>query len=378
VIGGCARPAGASLLAAIVTGTTSQIEASERGETMASLDQHAVDACAAITLHNAADVNAVFAGQGGFFHWYNATLKDTGAFEHRGKARETATIKSHFNSFWDQIPATFDRDQISMVEFCALMSVNIQETTGDLWAAPEGMNGPNRPHPGLAYAFDKIPGNKQSYNHSPNRTALSLFRDSIYLTAHRGRAGSQSVLNRAGGLDPAWGGDAWPSASYPSTAVDASRNGFVMQADFYKFRGRGVIQTTWRSDYKLLIKFILSPDAAGNQNLSALADKWRVAAGALAGDAQLEAIATISTNDDWDAAFSEPLILAKGVAIDSEAKGRYLQLAHDAATLQAGKTTSGSLLHMAAKINGGDYPATVAPMMATMMSAVAQIPRPMA
>jgi hypothetical protein len=339
---------------------------------MASFDQHVVDACAAKTLRNSADIEAIFAGKGGFFHWYNATLKDTDAFKHRGKAPETATVKQHFDLFWDQIPATFDQDKISMVEFCALMSVNIQETTGDLWAAPEGMNGPNRPHPGLAYAFDKIPGNKQSYNHAPSRTALSLFRDPIYLNAHRGRAGAQLVLNHAGGLDPAWGGAAWP-ASYPSTAVDPTKNGFVMQADFYKFRGRGVIQTTWRSDYKLLIEFILSPDAAGNQKLSALADKWRTAAGVLAGDAQLEAIATLSSNEDWDAAFAEPLILAKGVAIDSEAKRKYLQLSHDATTLEAGKATKGSCLFMAGKINGGSYPVTVAPMMQAMMVAVAEI-----
>jgi hypothetical protein len=201
---------------------------------------------------------------------------------------------------------------------------------------------------------------------------LSLFGDPIYVNAHRGLAGASLVLDRPGGIDRAWGGATWP-ASYASKAPDPGKNGFIMQADFYKFRGRGVIQTTWRLDYRLLVDFILSPDAAGNRTLSALASKWRTAASALTGKPLLEAAATISTNDDWDAAFAEPVTLAKGVSIDSEAKGNYLQLSHNAATLQAGRRTKGSLLFMAAKINGGSYPATVAPMMQGMMVAVAAI-----
>jgi len=45
-------------------------------------------------------------------------------------------------------------------------------------------------------------------------------------------------------------------------------NGFIMEADFYKFRGRGVIQTTGRGDYTVLIKYILQNAAA----LPALSD----------------------------------------------------------------------------------------------------------
>jgi hypothetical protein len=294
---------------------------------------------------------------------------------HRGRAQNNALINQNFNQFWDQIPATFGAAEISMIEFCALMSVSIQETTGNLTAAPEEMNGQNRPHPGLAYAFDRIPGLKQSYNVAPNMTAYTLFKDFNYLKQHSGLAGSAAVLNHPGGVDQAWAGQSWP-ASYPSTVVNSSVNGFVMETDFYKFRGRGVIQTTWRSDYKLLISFILSSAAAGNPALTALANQWLAATRGLTGDAQLEAIATISSNADWDRAFAQPLTLAAGVAIDSNGKGHYLTLSRDAAVLLAGKTTKGSLLHMAAKINGGSYPATVAPMMQTMMRAVAGLAAP--
>lgn len=337
--------------------------------------QQVVDMCADIVLRNSADVVSVFAPQGGFFAWYNSVLAATGAFRHRGRAQNTATINQHFTQFWDQIPITFSRPQISAIEFCALMSINIQETTGDLTAAPEEMNGQNRPHPGLAYAFDKIAGLKQSYNTSPNKIAHQLFADPYFLKQHGGLAGSVAVLNNPGGIDPAWSGQAWP-ASYPSTLVDPTVNGFVMAADFYKFRGRGVIQTTWRSDYKLLINYILSRAAGGNPVLAALAQKWTAGVSGLSGDPQIEAIATISTDADWTSAFSEPLTLAAGVSIDNSAKGGYLSLSRDANVLQADKKTKGSFLYMAAKINGGSYPTTVAPMMQTMMCAIAGLSQP--
>jgi hypothetical protein len=332
--------------------------------------QAVADACAAISLRNSTDIASVFDGQGGFFAWYNSVLSVTPAFQHRGRAPNSTAINQHFAQFWDQIPITFGRSQISMIEFCALMSINIQETTGDLTAAPEEMNGQNRPHPGLAYAFDKISGLKQSYNVAPNQTAYQLFNDFYFLKQHAGLTGSATVLNNPGGIDPAWSGQAWPT-SYPSTVVDPSVNGFVMTADFYKFRGRGVIQTTWRSDYKLLISYILSSAASGNLTLATLAQKWTAAVPGLSGDAQIDAIATISTDADWTSAFGEPLTLAAGVSIDNNAKGGYLSLSRDAAVLQADKRTKGSLLYMAAKINGGSYPTTVAPMMETMMCTVA-------
>src|SRR5208282_2167029 len=343
-----------------------------RAPAPATFNQAVVDACSSFSLRNAADVNGVFAGRGGFFAWYNANLSTTSAFQHRGKAKNTALINQHFSQFWDHIPITFGVPDISMIEFCALMSVNIQETTGDLTAAPEEVNGQTGPHPGLAYAFDIIPGLKDSYNIAPNISCYALFKDFYFLKQHGDLAGSAVILNNPGGIDPAWAGQSWP-ASYQSTRPVAAINGFVMEADFYKFRGRGIIQTTWRSDYKYLISYILSSAATSNPTLSALANQWLSATQGLTGDAQLDAIATITTNDDWDQAFALPLLLATGVAIDNTHKGNYLTLSRNATVLQAAKSTPGSLLYMAGKINGGSYPTTVAPMMQAMMCAVASL-----
>jgi hypothetical protein len=336
------------------------------------LSQASIDACVAIRLRKASDIEAHFADAGGFIAWYNRTLSSHPAFRHRGKIRATDIVRQRFDAFWDQIPAVFGSAEITMVEFCALMSIGIQENSGDLWANPEKVG--TAGHPGLAYAFDRIPGKKQSYNHANgNWTALKLFTDASYLSAHRTLPGADRVLQN--GVSQAWAGDSWPGG-FP-TAEDASVNGFVMEADFYKFRGRGIIQTTGRADYNPLIEFILNDaEARANPALTALATAWRQASGG-APDI-INAMASLSTNRQWDTAFGEALVLAAGIRIDSTSKGHYLELSHQRAVLNGGVSTRGSLFFLARKINGGGYPDQVVPMMRTMIQAVAQVTAPSA
>lgn len=339
-------------------------------------DETVVAACAGISLKNASDIlTQCCAGHSTFFSWYNATFRNVPAIANTKHYPSTdADMKNtRFKNFWDQIPIVFDRPQINAIEFCALTAINIEETDGDLSAAPEGMWPLNKPHGGLAYAFDRIPEtHKLSYNKSDlGRDALSLFKDQIFVTAHRARAGSDKILNRPGGIDPRWAGDVWPADVSANPVVNI--NGFVMQADFYKFRGRGVIQTTWRNDYKPLIEYILSDKVAANANLSQLAAHWKAAApGGLSGGSLIDAIATLSTNEDWDSAFGEDILLAKALEIDSVNKSRYLNsLATDFNVLNADNRTKGSLLYFAAHINGPAYQARVQPMMKALMCGVA-------
>jgi hypothetical protein len=314
--------------------------------TLPTFDQQAVAACAAVKIASAADILNLFGNHSGFFDWYNATFKNIGAVASRYPCADTSLKQQRFAAFWNQVDVIFAKPEISALEFCALMAINLEESNGNLAAAAEEMNGLNRPHPGLAYAFDKIDGLKQSYNHAPNRSALSLFEDALFVRSHGTLPGGDAILHRAGG--------------------------FVMEADFYKFRGRGIIQTTWRSDYELLIDWILSDEASANATLAALGQRWRSATSGLSGQQQLDAIATISTNQDWDLAFAEPVTLAKGVAIDSKNKANYLTcLGRTAAALGADRQTRGSLLYFAAHINGGSYPDRVAPIMKTLICGIA-------
>jgi hypothetical protein len=59
--------------------------------------------------------------------------------------------------------------------------------------------------------------------------------------------------------------------------------------------------------------------------------------------------------------------------LDSVGKGNYLQLSHEAGTFNGNITQKGSLYYMARKINGGNYPNEVVPMMKAMIRGIAAV-----
>jgi len=67
------------------------------------------------------------------------------------------------------------------------------------------------------------------------------------------------------------------------TTPDATVKGFVMQADFFKFRDRGVIQTAWRSVYKEILRFILSTDLTLQPDVLSARQRWETATGTRSG-----------------------------------------------------------------------------------------------
>jgi len=332
-----------------------------------SVDQAAIDTCSAIALADSADIRATFAAHGGFISWYNSTLASTPAFKHRGKIRTDAGVASRFDAFWDQIPAIFSSPHTTALHFAAVMCLGIQENSGDMSCDPEAVGRPPD-YPGLVYAFEKIPGIKSSYNVNGdlgNWTALKLFEDPSYVAEHAALAGYSHVVDH--GIDQAWGTAFWLNG-FPSEE-DASINGYVMEADFYKFRGRGVIQTTGRADYGVLIDYILNnASALRNANLSQLKAAWDAYPSTPVD--KRDVIASRSTNAQWNFAFGEGIILAAAIAEDSRVKSDYLKLATDEKTLNGGMSTKGSLYFMARKINAGNYPNTVVPMIKAMIRAI--------
>ncbi len=335
-----------------------------------NLDQATVDKCFAISLSNSDDIRTTFGAAGGFIAWYNKVLASTSAFQHRGKIPTNAGVAARFDAFWDQIPAIFSSPSTTALGFAAVMSIGIQENSGDMSCDPEAVGKPPD-YPGLVYAFEKIPNLKSSYNVNSglgNWTALKLFGDPNYLAAHSSLAGYQQAVGN--GIDPAWNTAIWPGGF--SSQVDTSVNGFIMEADFYKLRGRGVIQTTGRSDYCVLIDYILNnAGQLGNATLNQLKAAWD--AYPSTGGSKHDVIASRSTNVQWDAAFGEGIILAAAIAQDSSVKQNYLQLSTNANTLNGGTSTKGSLYFMARKINAGSYPDTVVPMMKAMIRAIAAL-----
>lgn len=164
-------------------------------------------------------------------------------------------------------------------------------------------------------------------------------------------------------LRSCWDGTTFPVKHF-SPVIDRAQPGFIEQADFYKFRGRGLIQVTWRANYKNLVKFIQSYTGA-NPVLARYRQAW------MGEDPDI--VCTMSSNEDWDTLFldSELTIACKAIGIHSASCGNYLTLSSDANILTMLAPTPGSIFYMGYRIGGGrEYAALFAARVLQMISAL--------
>jgi peptidoglycan hydrolase-like protein with peptidoglycan-binding domain len=244
-------------------------------------------------------------------------------------------LQSRFVSFWNHIPVCFAPSKdIGLVHFLALMSIAINEVNGDLVSHSE--NG------SLKYMFN--------YNRpSGNKLASELFSDPVFNAAHGMKAlGSQLMGNK----DPVWKGRDWPSALPEKPSPPGTTPGYLDEADFYKFRGRGVIQTTFRTAYKQLLLYITNKYTGANPTLLGYQAKWR--------GRDPDSVLTQSSNLDWDVIFAQQEIVPIAVHLHASSwKPNYLQLAADAGTLNS--EGNGSIYMVGRRISGSvDYGRTFA------------------
>ena len=195
----------------------------------------------ATTFAGFADIDAFFKAKtaASFIAWFNGAVANRGAFA--GKAISGANVDAHFQTFWDSYARS---SPVTLMEFVAYMSIFINERNGDLASKSElfGMKG----HPGIAYLFDSFEittsggrtFRKASYNRAPNKLAGAAFCDVEYNAAHGALALADRLRNSA---DQVWMGATYPQASFPVSGDPAIAR-YVLQTDFFKFRGRGLIQ----------------------------------------------------------------------------------------------------------------------------------------
>jgi len=289
----------------------------------ATITKSFLEGPAAVRFANAAAIDAWIkarTGAGTFVDWFNATQAAKDAWEDKGKIATTAASRARFALFWDRPDLLFGADGPNAIQFLCLMSIFINEVGGDLVPIEEGVNKQTSTPPGIAYAFNAIPAiPKVSYNTGQNKTAHTLFGDPDYRAAHGHRALADRFPN-PDQIDPVWKGEVWP-AGFPTKPEDAVC-GFLLEADFFKFRGRGLIQTTWRPRYVELIEFIQS--YAGNDPvLLQYKTKWQ--------NQPADKVATISSNEDWRTLFRETKLetARKAIELHNKAAGKYLDLAVD-------------------------------------------------
>jgi N-acetyl-anhydromuramyl-L-alanine amidase AmpD len=292
---------------------------------------------------NAADIDQWFQARmgHGFIDWFNTTCAGKEAWANAAigtPAADPAALQQRFAAIWDRIPQMFGTPSITLLHFASLMTLMITEAGTDLLPASEPPNPANAKRAaGIAALFDAARSRgKASYNVAPNRTAYDLFHDPVFLGAHRQLPFGDVLANTA---DTRWKGVSYPAGDYPVSA-DPSVDGFILQADFFKFRGRGLVKITGRSEYYELIAFVQGY-AGPEPTISRYRQAW---AGRTADE-----IATTSRTEHWDELFQQTYfdIPCAAIRLHSTAHGNYLNLADDTAQLNAvGPGSFGSLWHM--------------------------------
>lgn len=291
---------------------------------------------ARLRFRNSDEINEYFLSRHGapFPDWFNANRR---AALWDGKRIPAAGARS-FAKAWNNAELIFG-ERPSLLQFLCLSCIMVNETGGTF--EPISENFGYRGHPGIAYLFDAIPQiPKASYNRAPNLTAGFLFNDPDFIAAHGGLALADKLKNTS---DPRWQGEIYPKADFP-TAGRLEVTGFILQADFFKFRGRGLIQTTWRPAYQKLIRFVQA--YAGDQPVINKYKAWW-------GDMSAAKAATVSDNEDWDDLFQKTdlVVASHAIALHNAGASRYLTLAADAAGLN-GKS-GGSIYNVGLRVSGG-------------------------
>lgn len=308
-----------------------------------------------VKISNATDIRTLMNNITGqdFVDWFNNNMALKGPF-----AGKSIVSKSNFELFWNNsIPVLWDNNKngsINFIEFLALNTIIINETGGLFIAKiPEKVNSITKPtSPGIAYAFDRIPGTKKSYNtltDVSNKTALELFSDFHFKDAHGKLPFGEKATGLRDTTNSKWAGDKFPSDIFLNNlakAVDPNSPTFINEADFFKFRGRGYIQVTGRSIYKSIIQFILNYKGQ-NTKINQYKNLWTSAPFLK----NLDIIATRTSNTQWDDLFAntELLIAIRSIREHAEGAGRY-QYIPDLNT-DAGKVLD-KVLNVARRISG--------------------------
>ncbi|OJJ21307.1 hypothetical protein BKI52_12145 [marine bacterium AO1-C] len=159
-----------------------------------------------------------------FADWFNQSFRLTNPkiYSHLVNASNFATLMEH-------IPDFTGKQEISLGEFCGHFAIMYNETGGTFSVIRE-MGGPK-------YMFEPTSWGKVTYNKAPNKLAGDQLK-------------SWGVISSDTDVQQ-WNGSVYPSGA-PAEVRQAA-----LRCDFYRFRGYGFNQLTWRNNYDKCMQPIL-------------------------------------------------------------------------------------------------------------------------
>jgi hypothetical protein len=307
---------------------------------------------------NAKQINDFFVNAFGkdFIDWFNAEHAAKQTFSknfgpaslRRDITIAGANVKGNFEQFWNRLDVVFGKAKINLIEFITLMTSPINEVTGNLTAIAEMPQSTQV----LKYFYETRGYNVQE---NLNWTAQKCFNDASYRAAHEKNPDGtkKKYATELAGV----AGDEWKTTTYPanfSTDPSPAESGYIREADFYKFRGRGVIQITHRSAYRALIGCVIDyPDSGASTIVKKYRNDWKANMSDASRRVMLDKVASMTTNEHWTELFGDTEFLCKSVKVFSDSKGKFLELGTTAAKLNS--EDPGSIFYVGRQIGWADY-----------------------
>ena len=311
-----------------------------------------------IRFRNAQEINRFFSDHSNetdFLTWFSANIGGRNHWSNRRFGTISEENRASFNNVWNRIPLIYrgrnEDYSINVFQFFALVSIMINEV-GKTFQ-------PIRERGSLSYMFGTIipatrrrpQRRKRSYNNygaGPNRrnnkTAFELFNDEHFLRAHRNKANYERVANTN---NRSWHGDVYPSG-FPTRPGDG---GIISEADFYKFSGRGLVQTTWSRSYLRLIEETMTYDG-DNPTIIQFKNHWRQKSEE---GMSIRNIASQTTNRQWDELFmrTENEFACLAVHSFQAHRNTFLNIPVDPRILRSDSTRqSGSIFYVGYRVGG--------------------------
>ncbi len=171
-----------------------------------------------------------------FVDWFNNDFRGRMPKTFPGDSKKLAfpgqIAKGGFTNVFDNVAKLYE-PELTCEEFIGICMIIYNETGGAF--SPISEKGTPQ------YMFEPKAGVKVSYNQGGNRKAGDLLRPSrpseVKSSAPSGAISTDEEIAQ-------WNGTVWPNPAEGSDLHKAA-----LECDFYKFRGRGLIQITWHSAY---------------------------------------------------------------------------------------------------------------------------------